>query len=428
MKQIKSINENLFFNLLRNIYILCGIIFSIKFFKEDEYFRIFLFFITLIIFLVITEVFKRKKGLTFSYLYYYILIAINVNLASYFFNSTQIQQSFNNKIIFKDFYYVYLMIYFLISGIILFYILYLPNEKIRTIKIQNKISLNKIIVLSFLNLPIVYLKNEIGLIILSINIIYFCHFYSTTRNRIKVYILALILLLSIIPFLTYRYLLIQPLGSCFLYIIYTKKYRKKYNLFIFILLFFLVIIMIINYGIISEIIKLKLYYNMKNISFIEILLDKERYFYFIKKQIYRMFGIWIHLNANMIEYIKENNFFYGLSYLKNFASILGIEYINIPEISAKFIGATYAQSGLIMEGFFNFSYIGATISGLLPFFYLETLNKYFIKKMKIEYIILMIVPLIKIFFDGGSLQMMIYSGIICMVYNLILRIITSRTR
>ncbi len=52
--------------------------------------------------------------------------------------------------------------------------------------------------------------------------------------------------------------------------------------------------------------------------------------------------------------MKVHGFFHGITYVKSFAGYFGFEYVSLPLLSAKYISASYAQPGLIAEGYANF--------------------------------------------------------------------------
>lgn len=57
--------------------------------------------------------------------------------------------------------------------------------------------------------------------------------------------------------------------------------------------------------------------------------------------------------------------------------------MSLPLLSAKYISASYAQPGLIAEGYANFGVVGAVINMLIPFAIAEGSLTYFLKKRNV---------------------------------------------
>lgn len=93
--------------------------------------------------------------------------------------------------------------------------------------------------------------------------------------------------------------------------------------------------------------------------------------------------------------------------MKSFAGYFGFEYVSLPLLSAKYISASYAQPGLIAEGYANFGVVGAVINMLIPFAIAEGSLTYFLKKRNVLALCILSVPYTKLLFDGGTINNMI---------------------
>lgn len=80
--------------------------------------------------------------------------------------------------------------------------------------------------------------------------------------------------------------------------------------------------------------------------------------------------------------------------------------MSLPLLSAKYISASYAQPGLIAEGYANFGVVGAVINMLIPFAIAEGSLTYFLKKRNVLALCILSVPYTKLLFDGGTINNM----------------------
>lgn len=86
--------------------------------------------------------------------------------------------------------------------------------------------------------------------------------------------------------------------------------------------------------------------------------------YLGKHIVFLIFG---HIWGNIIDYIDQKGYLWGITYVKSFAPILGFDYVSLPLISANMIGADYAQPGLVAEGYANWGIYGAIINMIFVF-------------------------------------------------------------
>lgn len=385
--------------------------------------RFFLEGLSLLLFFIITGLYqKKKKFFTTGYLYYVINIQIILNISPYYYTPLELKTSFlSDRIQFNtDYFYLYWKIYIFISIIIIIYLTFCKNlESINNIEFKfspnfkSKISL----LLFFIVIPLSFVSDErkalkSTILITLLNILYLNFFYDKNRIQNKLYYIINIVIFALLirPYIKMRYIILTIFFPLILTKIFLVTKEKKFKkLFMY---FLLGIISILGYGIISEIVKLNSHYN-QDLNIINILKNSDSILFFAKKQIYRIFGVWIHLSGHGINYTKEKEMLYGITYIKNLSTIFNFDYINVAYLIANRSGANYAHGGIIVEGVMNFGVIGGIIAGLCPFFIAEYYFKKFYKSKNMKYFCLLTVPFGKVLLDGGSINSLIYNSIFC---------------
>ena len=121
-------------------------------------------------------------------------------------------------------------------------------------------------------------------------------------------------------------------------------------------------------------------------------------------QIYRIFEIWTPLGGNIIELVEKEGFYYGITYVKFLAPYLGFPYINLAKISAEYIMASYAQPGLVAEGYANFGIFGAVLNLAIVLILTEYMFRRFMKNKNPLNLCLMLTPFTAILLDGGTVN------------------------
>ena len=187
-----------------------------------------------------------------------------------------------------------------------------------------------------------------------------------------------------------------------------KKGKKVVPLLIF------GIFVVMAYGMVSELVKLNLYYD-RNYNILSEITNFKSIYDSCVRQVYRLFGVWTELGGNIIQHVKVHGFFHGITYVKSFAGYFGFEYVSLPLLSAKYISASYAQPGLIAEGYANFGVVGAVINMLIPFAIAEGSLTYFLKKRNVLALCILSVPYTKLLFDGGTINNMILGIATCIL-------------
>ena len=179
------------------------------------------------------------------------------------------------------------------------------------------------------------------------------------------------------------------------FLMMSKKNETKYSILKLYLFFTLALGIILIYGVISEVIKLNIFYHA-NYKVIDFFSSKDKLLKSFMRQIYRIFIIWIKDGGYIIYHVKKNGFYYGLTYIKPVASFLGLPYINLPKIAAEYNYSTYSQTGLLVEGYSNFGIIGASINIVLVFFFMEFLNNRFANNPSIRTMSFVAIPFVNV--------------------------------
>lgn len=112
--------------------------------------------------------------------------------------------------------------------------------------------------------------------------------------------------------------------------------------------------------------------------------------------------------GNIIEYVNAHGFMYGLTYIKPFAFFFGFPYISLPLISAEIINASYAQPGIVAEGYANLGIIGAVINCFIIFIIAEFLLDYYLRKKNMFSLLLVLVTFSQVMLDGGTINSILY--------------------
>lgn len=140
----------------------------------------------------------------------------------------------------------------------------------------------------------------------------------------------------------------------------------------------------------------------------------QSYIDFGANQFYRIFGIWTELGGNIIDFVHKNGFFYGITYVKFLAPYFGFEYVSLPAISARYIQASYAQPGLIAEGYANFGIIGIGCKYVDSFLLAEYFLDLFLKK-RVDYQLSDDNSCREVLLDGGTINSIIVGIGICIL-------------
>lgn len=381
---------------------------------------------SLALFLVISRLYETKRKI-FSTGYLFLMINAFINgtiCPCYYTDSRLLRDERENYYMPNDHFMIYMKVYFIFMAVILVYLLCLKHttEEIKREDFIQYKDTDDFAVLAgsiLLALPVMEMTGTSGVMLMTPTLCYFFGRLVYSKYSLSQSILCFIGLLlgvyGIYRILDQRYLVIQyamPVILVFFVFVAVNDNRKKGKKVVPLML--LGIVAVLLYGMLSEIVKLNRYWN-GNYNLLYELTNFQSYLDFGANQFYRIFGIWTELGGNIIDHVHKNGFFHGITYVKFLAPYLGFEYVSLPTISARYIQASYAQPGLIAEGYANFGIFGSVINMLIPFFLAEYFLKLFLKKRDGLSICLMTIPFVKILLDGGTINSIIVGIGVCII-------------
>ena len=382
-----------------------------------------LLWLALFLFLAVSVLYERKrKVFSVGYLFLLINTFINGVICPCYFTDSRLREMEREGVQEpQDFYLLYVLIYFIIMTIVLLYLLCIKNTT-EDIKRYDFLDYEKTddIAVFLMGIIVLFLNFRLGTTGLVLYVPVFCYFvlrFMAAGGKFNIYTIIGLLggLYCLYRIRTNRFLVIQyimPVILIFFVFVAVNDNRKKGKKVITLLLLGLVAVM--AYGMVSELIKLNLYYN-KNYNILYEITNFKSIYDSCVRQVYRLFGIWTELGGNIIQHVKVNGFFYGITYVKGLAGYFGFDYVSLPLLSAKYISAGYAQPGLIAEGYANFGVIGAVVNMLIPFGIAEFSLNWFLKKRNALAICILTVPYTKILFDGGTINYIIFGIATCIL-------------
>ncbi len=380
-----------------------------------------LLILSLFLFLAVSVLYERKRQV-FSVGYLFLLINAFIDgvVCPCYFTDSRLRQMEREGVTEpQDFYLLYIAVYFILMAVVLVYLLCLKKttEEIRRYDFLNYANTDDVamflmgILVLFLN----FRTGTSGLVLYVPVFCYFCIRFLITGGKWNLYTIAGLLggLYCLYKVRTNRFLVIEyimPVLLIFFVFVAVNDNRKKGKKVVPLLILGMIAVM--AYGMVSELVKLNLYYGRKYNILYEITNLKSIYDACVR-QIYRLFGIWTELGGNIIQHAKINGYFYGITYVKGLAGYFGFDYVSLPLLSAKYISAGYAQPGLIAEGYANFGVLGAVGNMLIPFAIAEGSLSWFLKRRDAFSICVLTVPYTKILFDGGTINYIIFGIATC---------------
>jgi hypothetical protein len=388
-----------------------------------EYLRNIYLVSSLVIFLFISVLYEKKRVLfTPTYIVYFVVVFINQNISPYTYidNKMMLDTIVRNPYakIPNDHYTLYFNVFICVNIVILIYLLISKRTKASRFLFMvkaNTLEAKDILLVSLVFLPVQVI---LGSTFRKLLIPYCTYFLSSIlmfkniRTR-KIYVFGAIMAsLIILSQITWRFIAVQYILPIFISIILYKSFitlpRKIKSIEkVTIVLAF---VSIAIYGITSEMYKLGSLTSLSDLK--NVITNIPLLFSWLDRQGYRIFGIWTVLGGNIIDYANEFGFFYGITYIKTLAPILGFEYISLPTISAQLVGANYAQPGLVGEGYANFGLFGAVFNIIGVLLLLEFIWTKFIKKQSMFNYLLVIIPFTSVLLDGGSLNSMVFNIVV----------------
>lgn len=407
------------------LFICLNLLFDKKVMIEDTHIwgRCTLMLAALTVFLVISILYEKKRKV-FSVGYLFILINVFIDgiLCPGYFTDGRLRAMERSGVQEpQDFFTLYLSIYFIVLAIILVYLLCVKKttDDIKNVDFINY-KITDDVAVFIMGIVILLFNFKLGTNGYVLYVPVLCYFsvrMMYTHGKLNLYSILGLLggMYCIYRIRTNRFLVIQyimPILLIFLvFAAVNDNYKKGKKV---IPLLFLGILGIFGYGMVSELVKLNLYYDRSYNIMYELTNFKSIYDSCVR-QIYRLFGVWTELGGNIIQHAKVFGFFHGITYVKSLAGYFGFEYVSLPLISAKYITASYAQPGLIAEGYANFGVPGAVINLIIPFAIAEGSLEYFLRKRSPLALCILTVPYTKILFDGGTINYMIFGVATCLL-------------
>ena len=379
--------------------------------------------ISLVAFLAVSVLYEKKRKI-FSVGYLFILINVFIDgvLCPGYFTDSRLREMEREGVQEpQDFFLLYLGVYFIIMAVIFLYLLCV-KQTTDEVKQSDFLRYKRAddITVFLMGIVILFLNFRLGTAGLVLYVPVFCYFsvrFLCTHGNLNLYTVGGLLggLYCLYRVRTNRFLFIQyimPLLLIFFLFVAVNDNYKKGKKVVPLLIFGIFVVM--AYGMVSELVKLNLYYDRSYNILSEITNFKSIYDSCVR-QVYRLFGVWTELGGNIIQHVKVHGFFHGITYVKSFAGYFGFEYVSLPLLSAKYISASYAQPGLIAEGYANFGVVGAVINMLIPFAIAEGSLTYFLKKRNVLALCILSVPYTKLLFDGGTINNMIFGIATCIL-------------
>jgi len=418
-----NISKALFFltKLFSTILVAVKILDSIinSYFGSRELMLIFSFFL---FFLVTITYEKKRKLYSPSFIIYFLICFVVSNYASYNYKHNPLIQSkkehLGDIVTFpSDHYFTYFSVFVIVSILIFVYLINVKTLVLDSIYFEIKnIKSQCISVLcgGIILLPFWWFSMSFKIIYVSF-ITYFFVLFLLSRKKKLNYVFyiglffSLIILFSIIKirFILLQYILPLILGFIVVGTIKDYKIKSKLRLFIYSISCFLLVMI---YGIMSEMIKLNLQWggHFTIADFFKMVSNPDLLMVGVNRQLYRIVDIWTVLGGNIMDLVDNTDFYYGLTYIKPLSGIFDFEYISLPLISAKYIRASYAQPGLLAEGYANFGMIGAVLNILVIFFMSEFLFIYFTKKQNIFALVILVSCFSQVILDGGTINSVLF--------------------
>ncbi len=405
------------------IFVCCNLLLDTKvmMLDGDIISRCFMLILAGVVFIFISMLYeKKRKVFSPGYIFLMVNVFINGILCPCYFTGSRLDEGTREGVIQpQDFYELYLTIYFLTSLVVLLYLLAIKHTTTE-IKKDNFIKYNQnddamVFLMSIIVLFFNFRFGDTGVVLFVPVLCYFAMRFLHTGLKLNIYT-ALGLLASlycITRILHSRYLIVEyvvPILLGYFVLAAINDNRRKGKKVVPLLI--CGVVAILAYGMVSELIKLNTFWG-RNYNLLYEITNFQSIIDACARQIYRLFGIWTELGGNIIHHVNLNGYYYGITYVKSLADVFEFEYVSLPLISAKYISASYAQPGLLAEGYANFGIIGAVLNLMIPFGFMEFMLSWFLKKRNLFSLCLLAVPFTKILLDGGTINNIIFGIASC---------------
>ncbi len=368
---------------------------------------------------------KKRKVFSTGYIFLLINVYINSTVCPCYYTENRLvameRDAYNMP---GDHFDIYMQVYFILMTIVLIYLLCIKHttDDIKRYDFIDYKDTDDFAVLAasvLIAWPVMEMTGVSGVMLVAPTLCYFFGriIYSNYSISQGLFCIAGLLLglYGIYRVLDQRYLVIEyimPLLLVFCVFVAVNDNREKGKKVVPLLC--LGVVAVLLYGMVSEIVKLNTYWN-KSYSFATEFTNLKSYYDFAANQVYRIFGIWTILGGNIIEHTMVNGFYNGITYVKALAPYLGFEYVSLPVISARYISASYAQPGLLAEGYANFGILGSVVNMLVPFALAEICLQFFLKKRNGFWLCMLSIPFVKVLLDGGTINSIIVGAAFCIV-------------
>ena len=300
---------------------------------------------SLLVFVIVSILYERKRRV-FSAGYLFILINVFIDgiLCPGYFTDSRLREMEREGVQEpQDFFLLYLTIYLILMGLVILYLLCVKRTT-DEIKQQDFIHYKKTddVAVFFMGIIILFLNFRFGTAGLVLYVPVLCYFaarFLCTHGEINIYTILGLMggLYCLYRVRTNRFLFIQYvmpiLLIIFLFAAVNDNYKKGKKV---VPLLIGGIVLVFAYGMVSEMVKLNLYYGRSYNILSEIKNFKSIYDSSVR-QVYRLFGVWTELGGNIIQHVKIHGFFHGITYVKSLAGHFGFEYVSLPLLSAKYI-------------------------------------------------------------------------------------------
>lgn len=397
--------------------------------------------------MVVSYVYEKKQKIPgLPYIIYLVICFFVSNSAPYHYIHNEIAQDTvirsAKAIIPGDCYQVYLVTFLIVSAIFGSYLVLSQPLRWRTISLRLRIAriepLGILLSGNFLLIPIWIGTGSGGGYFGTIMSVFCTYFFVAgylcrhqllsviRRNRIfRTWLLpfslcAGVTIASLIVgsvffrrFVALEYLF--PVIMAFLYLVLIQSSRKTQTFFTTALILTVIVLAAFIYGVVSEMKKLAELNNESSFHWSDVLgianfgIAK----YWLGRQVYRLFDIWAVLGGNVIEYTQVHGFLFGLSYVKIFSSVFDFEHVDLAILSAQLLGVSYAQPGIVAEGYANFGILGSVFNVCLVLFCAEYLQRRFLLRQTMFNLLLLVSLFTKIILDGGSINSAIVNAVYC---------------
>ncbi|WP_075621155.1 O-antigen polymerase [Glaesserella parasuis] len=413
------------YNLSRKIAIVLAMFLSLKLFFNGDLLRGILNIFLFLLFYSTSLLYENKyKRITVGYIFIFFVVYISYSFSSCYFTQGLIDELIINGENWPKYDHYY-SLYFPTSAIFyiitIIYLKFFVKTKTYNSDVYWKVKHFNFFVGGIVVFILYFISGfQYEFVIPCFVFCLFMILYKKNTILVRWIYFCLIIVLSLIciDIFMMRY---KVIGIIFpmlmIYLILTEE-SKKNSAFKSKLIIIFGLFSIFIYGVLSELYKLNVFYN-GNYDVLSVIANPEQLLRFFQNQFERVFSIWIKLGGFIIEHIDRNEFYYGLTYIKFLSEGLGFEYVSLPIITAMYNLSTYAQPGLIAEGYANFHIVGAVLNILIVFLLMEFfIQKYYLNP-SIFRLLLTTIPFTKIILDGGSINSAIFLILICIIFNIL---------